>query len=305
MSLEKQEVKDGGAEEVNFLDAVLGGEVESHSPEAEEGKGTEAEAPEEAEDAGDRPIPEGAEESGFSEPDDSIEGKEPVKEPEKAPDKTEADTTALKEEIEGLKKRLHDTQAAMHKATGERSALQKELAELKAKKESEDDWFSEDDKDREEKLEKELKATDEELARQSEQAAELERKNAEAQWDAAAAPVIAKHPDFEKVMYDEFAPLLDAKNGNPQVRAGWAELKDKSPQSAYEYAKKVLEALEIQRDPEAYKAKVRKEIENERMNPGAEERVPVGKAGLDMVQSADYPIDTGRRERSFVNAVFG
>lgn len=302
MSLEEQEKN--GTESVSFVDEVLGGEETSHSPETESEQDERAEKPKEGTDKGDEPIPDGAEELDFSETADSIEGEKNPEKPEKKPE-SEPDNTALKQEIEGLKKRLHDTQAAMHRATGERAALQKELAELKAKKEDEDDWFSEDDKDRVEKLEKEIKKSDEEIARCDAQAKEIEQKNAEAQWDAAAAPVIAEHPDFEKVMYDEFAPLLDAKNGNPRVRAEWDALKDKSPRSAYEFAKRVLEVLEIQRDPEAYKAKVRKEIENERNDPEAEERYPTGKAGLDMLPSADFSGEPGRRTTSFVDAVFG
>ena len=310
MALEKQETKDG-AEDVSFVDSVLGGEEESHSPETEDGKDEHAEADGQIDD-GDSPLPEDAEELGFSDSDDSNEDQKAAdggKEPESKPDKPQADqdNTALKQEIEGLKKRLHDTQSAMHRATSERASLQKELAELKAKKENEDDWFSEDDQGRVEKLEQEIRKSDEEIARCDAQAKEIEQKNAEAQWDAAAAPVIAEHPDFEQVLYDEFTPLLDPKTGNPQIRAEWDKLRDKSPLSAYKFAKKVLEVLEIQRDPEAYKEKLRKQIEKEQNDPDDSiDTVPTGKEGLDMLPSADVPIDRGKsRNVSFVDAVFG
>ena len=309
MALEKQETKDG-AEDVSFVDSVLGGEEESHSPETTE-KDEHAAADGQIDD-GDSPLPEDAEELGFSDSDDSNEEQnadDGKKEPEQQQDKPEVnqDNTALKQEIEGLKKRLHDTQSAMHKATSERAALQKELAELKAKKENEDDWFSEDDQDRVEKLEKEIKKSDEEIARCDAQTKEIEQKNAEAQWDAAAAPVIAQHPDFEKVLYDDFAPLLDPKTGNPQIRAEWDKLKDKSPLSAYNFAKKVLDVLDFQRDPEAYKEKLRKQLESKPNNPGADgNAVPTGKEGLDMLPSADVPTDTKKKhDVSFVDAVFG
>lgn len=310
MALEKQEAKDG-AEDVSFVDTVLGGEEESHSPETEDVKDEQPAADGQIDD-GDSPLPDDAEELGFSDSDDSSEEQKAgdgTQEPGQQPDKPEVnqDNTALKQEIEGLKKRLHDTQSAMHKATGERAALQKELAELKAKKENEDDWFSEDDQDRVKELEQEIKKSDEEIARCDAQAKDIEQKNAEAQWDAAAAPVIAQHPDFEKVLYDEFTPLLDPKTGSPQIRAEWDKLKDKSPLSAYNFAKKVLELLEIQRDPEAYKAKLRKQIETEKNNSDDDgDSVPTGKEGLDMLPSADVPTDTRKSNNmSFVDAVFG
>lgn len=310
MSLEEQETKDG-AEVVSFVDSVLGGEEESHSPETEQQENKQPEAGGQVDD-GDSPIPDDAEESGFDAPDDSTEGNkadvgsnEPEHQPEHSSDNQE--NTALKQEIEGLKKRLHDTQSAMHRATGDRAALQKELADLKAKKENDDDWFSEDDQSRVEKLEQDIKKSDEEISRCDAQVKDIERKNAEAQWDAAAAPVIAEHPDFEKVMYDEFTPLLDVKTGNPQVRAAWDQLKDKSPASAYQFAKKVLEVFEIQRDPEAYKERLRKQIESEKNNSETDEnKAPIGKEGLDMLPSADVPADTGKSQNvSFVDAVFG
>ena len=87
----------------------------------------------------------------------------------------------------------------------------------------------------------------------------------------------------------------------------WDTLKDKSPLSAYRFAKRVLEALEIQRDPEAYKEKLRKEIEKEQNNPEDDgDTVPTGKEGLDMLPSADMPSERGQsRSMSFVDAVFG
>ena len=62
MALEKQETKDG-AEDVSFVDSVLGGEEESHSPETTE-KDEHAAADGQIDD-GDSPLPEDAEELGF------------------------------------------------------------------------------------------------------------------------------------------------------------------------------------------------------------------------------------------------
>jgi len=220
-------------------------------------------------------------------------------------DKTapEKDSAELKQEVANLQKRLHDTQAAMHKATTERAALQKELDALKAKKENEDDWFSEDDTAREKELEANLKKADEDIAKQQAEQDDLKRQEAASVWDAAAAPVIKQHPDFEKVMYEQFAPLLDPKTGNQQVIKAWGELKDKSPASAYQFAKEQLDILEFQKDPKAYKAKLLKSNNNNR-SEGIFEEAPSGKDGLDMLNSADVGTSPPEKIGSFVDAVF-
>ena len=294
MSLEEQKAEqlNGEQDTESFIDEVLGGEEKSQSPEKDEPINPEVKS-DPQDDEGNSPIPDD-ETDPFSS-DDSIKEKH-----EEAPD-----AAALKQEIEGLKKRLHDTQSAMHKATGERSTLQKELDELKAKQKSEDDWFSEDDKQKVEKLESDLKKSDEEVNRINSQGQDIAKQAAEKEWDAAAAPVIAKNPDFEKVVYDDLVALLDASNGNAQVRADWQNLKDKSPSAVYAFAKRSLEVLEFQRDPEAYKEKLRKQS-NVNFNPDSDSNSsPIGKEGLDMLPSADVPIEKSSGRVSFVDELFG
>ncbi len=218
---------------------------------------------------------------------------------------SEKDSAELKQELENLQKRLHDTQAAMHKATTERAALKKELDDLKAKKENEDDWFSEDDSEREKELENSLKKADEDSARLQAEQDDLKKEEAAKVWDEAAAPVIKQHPDFEKVMYEQFAPLLDSQKGDQYVIAERVKLKDKSPASAYAFAKKMLEVKEFQRDPEAYRAKL---LKSNKQNNDFENDVddePRGKDGLDMLNSADVASAPSERIGSFVDAVFG
>lgn len=291
MSLEEQKVESEETE--SFVDELLGGEKESHSPGAEEATNLTDE-PDVKDDDGDSPIPDDDEEIFPS--DDSIKEKR-----EEVPD-----DSALKQEVEVLKKRLHDTQSAMHKAMGERSKLQKELDELKAKQQDEDDWFSEDDKHKVEQLEADLKKSEEEVNQITSQGQYIARQAAEKEWDAAAAPVIAKNPDFEKVVYDDLVALLDASTGNAQVRAEWENLKDKSPAAVYTFAKRSLEVLEFQRDPEAYKEKLRKQLSQGYHNSSAFDNAsPVGKEGLDMLPSADIPIEKSSGRVSFVDELFG
>jgi len=291
-----------GTETESFVDAVLGDRKDGasapdtgHSPAPE----TEpaASAPE---NDGDQPIPDDTDAGIRS--DDSIEEHKPPRE-----EPPSVDQAALKQEIEGLKKRLHDTQAAMHKATGERAALQKELDALKAKKDNEDDWFSEEESGRVAELEHRIQKSDAEIARVQEEERDLGQKQAVAQWDADAAPVIKAHPDFEKVVYDDLVPLLDPKTGNATVREQWEALQDKSPAATYAFAKKMLDILDFQRDPQAYRERLRKEIQNNSHGTDAFDDAPVGKAGLDMLPSADMD-DAGRQDGgsvSFVDAVFG
>lgn len=308
MSLEeKQNVE---AEETSFVDEVLGGADHSPADEAESDEGA-SEKP----DDGDELIPDEDGGDEFPESDDSIgedensEGKGEGKSETSEKPTQEPDDSALKQEIESLQKRLHDTQAAFHKATGERAALKKELDELKSKKENEDDWFSSDDKERMEKLEADIKKSDEEIASAQAASEDIAKKEAVARWDAAAAAVIKEHPDFEKVMYDTLVPLLDPQKGNPQVRSAWESLQDKSPASQYAFAKNVLDILEFQRDPKAYKEKMRQEIIKQNNHSDGfddDDTPPVGKEGLDMLPSADMPAASAPRgDVSFVDAVFG
>lgn len=210
-------------------------------------------------------------------------------EAEKADDsakKEVPDVNAMQAEIANLNKRLHDTQSAMHRATEERSKLEKELNELKSKREDEDDWFSEEDKEKSEQLEGDLKKSDEELSRLDAERTSIEVKAAEAIWDAAAAKVIAEHPDFEEVVYGKLAPLIDENNDSQEakrVRELYAKT-DKSPAAAYKFAKELEERLLMDSDPEAYKQKIRSEIEREYY--GDVQHIE-GKEGLDLLNSAD------------------
>jgi len=304
------------SDQESFVDAVFGGEETPHSQDDAKNETGAGEETENVKGDGDE-IPsdetsdDSIEDDGDDElEDDSSDGEvDGNKEDKPAAKAEEVDSAKLKQEVENLQKRLHDTQAAMHKATTERSALQKELDELKAKKENEDDWFSEDDTAREKELESSLKKADEDIARQQAEQDDLKKQEAVSVWDAAAAPVIKAHPDFENVMYEKFAPLLDPKTGNQQVIKEWGELKDKSPASAYEFAKKQLDIIEFQRDPAAYKANLLKAKQN---NNNSEDEFdydpdePTGKDGLDMLNSENNGTESPPEwNGSFVDALFG
>lgn len=281
---------------LSFVDEVLGGAQTLHSQE-EKTQNHEAENVL-AKDDGDSPIPD---EEGFPfSSDDSIGDEQSDKREKDIPEEG-----ALKKEIEVLKKRLHDTQSAMHKATGEHSKLQKELTELKTRQKDEDDWFSESDKQRVEKLEEDLKKSDVEVNQFNSQEQEITKQAAEKEWDVAAAPVIAKNPDFEKVVYDELVTLLDESSGNALVRAEWKNLKDKSPSAVYEFAKKSMEIIDFQRDPEAYKEKLRMQFGQSNNMLNIDDAAPLGKEGLDMLLSADVPIEKSSGRLSFIDEVFG
>lgn len=262
------------AEQVNkefedVIDSVIGGSASdeaSHSHDAES----------DISDPGDTDGKIETAPEGLKEPDDSAKSNTP-------------DVSAMQAEIANLQKRLHDTQSAMHKATKERSMYEKELNELKAKKEDEDDWFSEEDKEKSEQLESDLKKSDEQLSQLDAEKNSIENKAAEAIWDAAAAKVIAEHPDFEEVVYGKLAPLLDNDNNDPEAKTTrelYKALPDKSPASAYKFAKELEDRLLMHKDPEAYRQKIRSEIERE--ITGKDSNNVEGKDGLDLLNSADY-----------------
>lgn len=302
--------------------------AEGHSPEEDEMFREDNSAP----DPGDAPIPDdgdadsdlppdgeeghdgtgGTDSNGDGRQQDAQEGKPPAEQspaPEPKPDP--AETARLEQEIAGLRKRLHDTQSAMHRATTERARLAKELEELKQKRENDDDWFSEDDKSRAEKLEQDLKSHDEEIARNQAEANAIQQRNAEIEWDRAAAPVIRQHPDFEEVVYGKLTPLIHPKTGNPQFIAAWNELADKSPASVYDFARNVLDILDFQHDPKGYKERLRKEFQSQgrsqsQSGRGSDGAAPTGKAGLDMLNGAPEPVRSEQdAPQSFVSALFG
>ena len=271
------------AAEGSAVDFALGGE-ESHSPEQtpevtpaqpEETQVEEEHAPEDT-------------------PPDSAEKKPETTAAAEPPKKS---VEELEHENEVLRKRVSDTQRRMHEATTEKAKLEKELAELKAKEENDDDWFGEDDTARKEELEGKLKAADEQLG-------SLNQEAALAAWDAAAAPVIAEHPDFEDLVYGKLAPKIDAEKGDPEVRALWEAEKDKSPANAYKFAKNLDDLVLQRRDPAAYRDKIRKEVEEELKKKSGGE--VTGKAGLDLMNSADTPVGTpDPGGESAVDFVFG
>lgn len=314
------------SEEVSFVDDVFGGDVmnDDHSQNATDDADTELENDDEESEAEnkDSKVPgkkqDSTDDDEFDDDDDEEENsdadpkkdKKPQEKEQTAPEK---DPEELKQEVANLQKRLHDTQAAMHKATTERAALQKELDELKAKKENEEKWFSDADSAREKELEDGLKKADAEIARQQAEQDDLKGKEAASAWDAAAAPVIKEHPDFEKVVYEQFTPLLDAKNGNQQVIKAFAELKDKSPASVYQFAKDQLDILEFQKDPKAYKENLLKAHKNkppedtdDDEDDDDDDDIPRGKDGLDMLNSEDIssPHHRGGGAVDFIDEVF-
>lgn len=276
------------------LDFLLGGEkshsqdettVNAGNPVVKQESSEESNVPDEFDDESLRF--EDSTEDEQERPENSPEkGKEIAQE---TPAEESVDDASLKQEIETLNKRLKDTQSAMHRATEDRARLQKELDNLKSKKENEDDWFSEEDNNRVGEIEQEIQKNDQQIS-------ELNEKAALALWDAAAAKVKAEHPDFDKVVYEGLCSKLDPVNGNPQVIALWNAEKDKSPGNAYAFAKKVDDMLLMQNDPEAYRAKIRAEVESEYKNKNNQSTGITGKDGLDLLNSEELPeqeIDSG------------
>ena len=294
--------------EESIVDGIFGGE-EVTIPE----NGT---ANNEKSDDGKQDVPEnemsrdwglGEEDDPISE-NDSAEKKteEPAKEKvetvtEQQPKEPEIDNAALQDEIANLNKRLHDTQAAMHNATNERAKLQKELDELKAKQEDEDNWFGANDKKRLEEVEAELKQSEGNLEQLNTEQADIEAQAKLAVWDAAAAVVMKEHADFEHVVYEELVPKIDPEKGDPRVIALWNALPDKSPAAAYKFGKQVNDLLEMQEDPEKYKARIRAEFENEMK---AKSSSPTGKDALDVTNSAEFYDGGSGDEKSVVDELF-
>lgn len=294
MAEEEKKAEETATAESSFVDEAFGGEDHSRTTEAPD-----------LEEVVGMPAP-AADADSAAERSDAPEG---------AGAASDDDTARLQAEIERLQKRLHDTQASYHEATAKRSAAEKELAELKAKKDDEDDWFSDEDETNLTEAEKNLREADAELADISETEKAINEKQNILLWDAEVKKVSGELTDFEDVVYKQFAPLIDEKTGEPSEREAWlkaieklkAEGKASDPRFVYGYAKDVLERREFERDPKAYKERLRKEIQNEKNGMNMPDQIsvqPTGKRGLDMVQSAAGPGDQPSVPESFVDGIF-
>jgi hypothetical protein len=220
-------------------------------------------------------------------------------EPEDKKTDFDAEIAALKAENENWKKRFHDTQKAMHKANTEKSELQKKLDAMLKKADIEDDnddWFDEADKkdadtqipDMEE-VKKNLKALEQ---RQDEYQQELRRQ----QWLDEAKKFAAEHDDFEELVYEKLEPLLDEESGDAMLRALYLQEEDRSPAGAYNFAKKLFdykEKINSKAAPEPETKEVPKTNQQAR-----------GKAGLDRLNSADFP-EEKKTYTNVVDEVFG
>jgi hypothetical protein len=227
---------------------------------------------------------------------------------EKAPEKTAEEYT---EEITKLNKRLHDTQKAFHESRERAASLQKKLDEIESKKhsaeaEDDDNWFDDSDDKAVTALKKEIseiKAENESFEAEQE---EIQKQVNLTAWHQAAAEVRAKHSDFDEVVYEKFEPLLDEETGDPRVRALYMQQQDKTPAGAYKFAKNLPFILEMLDNPDSFQEKIRS-VKDAVKNNNTEEtpRKVTGKAGLDMVNSADYPEEKSRSAKSLVDEIFG
>lgn len=220
-------------------------------------------------------------------------------EPEDKKTDFDAEIAALKAENENWKKRFHDTQKAMHKANTEKSELQKKLDAMLKKADIEDDnddWFDDADKkdadtqipDMEE-VKKNLKALEQ---RQDEYQQELRRQ----QWLDEAKKFAAEHDDFEELVYKKLEPLLHEESGDAMLRALYLQEEDRSPAGAYNFAKKLFdykEKINSKAAPEPETKEVPKTNQQAR-----------GKAGLDRLNSADFP-EEKKTYTNVVDEVFG
>jgi chromosome segregation ATPase len=212
----------------------------------------------------------------------------------------DAEIAALKAENENLKKRFHDTQQAMHKANSERSDLQKQLDALKQNDNEDDDWFRDSDND--------VEGQDSKINQLKEKIKELEnRQNTDQQelrrqkWIDDAEKFAKDHEDFEELVYKRLEPLLSEETGDPMLRTLYLQQEDKSPEGAYNFAKKLF----------GMKDKLNTDVQNnvsqeaEQTNLQKTNQHAKGKAGLDRINSADFPESRKNIYTNVVDEVFG
>lgn len=290
-----------------WIDDLMGGEENpQHSPDENVKASTEqteskASAPEEKEDftpysGDDYSFTSDSAEETEKTPDDGAPEKESA--PETKEEEPVPDINALQQEIANYKKRLHDTQKAMHEANTQKAELQKELDSIRQrstkKGDDDDNWFSDDTDEDAGKIEKELaeiRAKSETLeTRQEEYQQELRRQ----QWVKDAEKVAAEKEDFVQLVYEKLEPMLDEETGDPMVRALYMQQEDKTPAGAYEFAKKLFGMKEkLSGTPETKTTVAEKPQRDVR-----------GKAGLDRMNSAEFA-ESPRSYTNMVDEVFG
>lgn len=216
------------------------------------------------------------------------------------------DLKAAQDQISNLSKRLHDTQNAFHRANEERSRLEKEIAELRTKKENDDDWFSDDDKKRLDKLNTELEANQQQMEQIEDMQEQNQQQAVYAQWNLAAVEFSKEHPDFNQVVYEKFAPLLDAETGDPAVKAMWDAQKEKTPEHAYKVAKMLFAIQEQETGAVSNNASTDGEVETKNNQEVENTALVEGKEGLDLLNSADaqFATDTETDNGSAVDFIF-
>lgn len=226
--------------------------------------------------------------------------------PEKPDAETQDDRLAtLQSEVETLRKRLKDTQSAFHQKAEllkQRDELLRQRDESERHEEDDDDWFGEDDRRHRQELDSRITETDRKLADLDSQVADDAKTSNLAAWEAAEGPVRKEHSDYDEIVYDFVGEAVFSEKADPEIKRQYEGLKDKSPKAVYEFGKRIKTYAEIARDPEAYRKKVRDEVYREMKG---EETSPVGRRGLNGINSADAPTaednDVGE---SFVNSIF-
>lgn len=235
--------------------------------------------------------------------DESVPEKTDSTQEEPEPEKDQnAELTALQEEIANYKKRLHDTQKAMHEANTAKAELQKELDSLKQKSEEDDDddWFADsDEKDTAvAKIEKELAEVKQQSENLKNQQEEYQQELRRQKWFKEAEELSAKHSDFEELVYKRLEPLLNEETGDPMLRALYLEQEDRTPAGAYEFAKKLFgykDKLDGKTDIPEEKQEIAEKTPPEELR---------GQDGLDRVNSADFKEDR-KRNRNVIEEIFG
>ena len=296
-----------------ILEDVLGGNsvMEDHSPALEEDGNESLEetgnaAPEAAAEtfdpSGDEEetaVDDSARDEGTEEKSESTPAEKADSVPVEKGTVPDAEQVSLQEEISNYKKRLHDTQEAMHKANEERAKLQKELEELRNKKaepaeESEDsdggdNWFAEE-KETDKVTTADLESKMKELEEKQEK---FQQEQAMHAWQKEADAFAKGHEDFNTLVYEKLEPLLDEESGDPAVLAAYMRWQDKSPAGAYAFAKKMFR-------PEESTA----ESPHEEKEAKASIDPTTGKAGLDRINSADFS-EPKRQAGNMIDDVFG
>ena len=202
----------------------------------------------------------------------------------------------LETKLEASDKRVRDNQTSYHQEHSIRLELEKELAELKKKNDTDDGFgFLDDDEDDPDKkkgqkidVEKIKKDVANEVSQQVSQSLSEQR------WNEAEEKARSTHGDYDDVIDKYLLPELE---GNAPLAAKFREMGG-NPEAAYKLGQMIKTRQEFESDPDAYLERriAEKQTKNNTPEKKTEEEPKKQKASGLTRNSSSVPVEKGKNK---------